>query len=74
MLSERTDQRGLWSADLLYLDYAWRDTFRGRLASLRRNRYRAAAFAKLYCPDNRLISVPPRPKREPASTFVGRWP
>ena len=35
MLEERSDQRGLWEADRLYLDYVGRDTFYGLLASLR---------------------------------------
>ena len=35
MLGERSDQRGLWEADRLYLDHVGRDTFYGLLASLR---------------------------------------
>ena len=35
MLGERSDQRGLWEADRLYLDHVGRDTFYGMLASLR---------------------------------------
>ena len=34
-LGERSDQRGLWKADRLYLDHVGRDTFYGLLASLR---------------------------------------
>ena len=35
MLGKRSDQRGLWEADRLYLDYVGKDTFYGLLASLR---------------------------------------
>ena len=35
MLGERSDQRGLWEADRLYLDHVGKDTFYGLLASLR---------------------------------------
>ena len=34
MLGERSDQRGLWEADRLYLDHVGKDTFYGLLASL----------------------------------------
>ena len=33
MLGERSDQRGLWEADRLYLDHVGRATFYGLLAS-----------------------------------------
>ena len=33
MLGERSDQRGLWEADRLYLDHVGRDTFYGLLAT-----------------------------------------
>ena len=33
MLGERSDQRGLWEADRLYLDHVGKDTFYGLLAS-----------------------------------------
>ena len=42
MLGERTDQRGLWEADRLYLDHVGRDTFYGMLASLRGRLFRDA--------------------------------
>ena len=59
MLGERSDQRGLWEADQLYLDLVGRDTFYGLLASLRGQLFRDADFAELYCPDNGRVSVPP---------------
>ena len=34
MLGERSDQRGLWEADRLYLDHVGKDTFYGLLASV----------------------------------------
>ncbi len=59
MLGERSDQRGLWEADRLYLDHVGRDTFYGVLASLRGQLFRDADFAEFYCPDNGRESVPP---------------
>ena len=62
MLGERSDQRGLWEADrlyLVYLDHVGRDTFYGLMASLRGRLFRDADFAAFYCPDNGRDSVPP---------------
>ena len=59
MLGERSDQRGLWEADRLYLDHVGRDTYYGLLASLRGRLFRDADFAEFYCPDNGRDSVPP---------------
>ena len=59
MLGERSDQRGLWEADRLYLDYVGRDTFCGLLALLRGQLFLDADFAMFYCPDNGRDSVPP---------------
>ena len=59
MLGERSDQKGLWEADHLYLDLVGRDTFYGLLASLRGRLFRDADFAELYCLDNGRASVPP---------------
>ena len=59
MLGERSDQRGLWEADRLYLDHVGKDTFYGLLASLRGRLFRDADFAQLYCADNGRDSVPP---------------
>ena len=59
MLGERSDQRGLWEADRLYLDHVGRDTFYGLLASLRGRLFRDVAFAESYCADNGRDSVPP---------------
>ena len=59
MLGERSDQRGLWEADRLYLDHVGKDTFYGLLASLRGRLFRDADFAVFYCADNGRDSVPP---------------
>ena len=59
MLGERSDQRGLWEADSLYLDHVGRDTFYGLLASLRGQLFRDSDFAEFYCADNGRDSVPP---------------
>ena len=59
MLGKRSDQRGLWEADRLYLDYVGQDTFYGLLASLRGQLFRDDDFAEIYCPDNGRDSVPP---------------
>ena len=60
MLGERSDQRGLWEADRLYLDHVGRDTFYGLLASLRGRLFRDADFAEFYCADNGRNSIPRR--------------
>ena len=59
MLGERSDQRGFWEADRLYLDHVRRESFYGLLASLRGRLFRDAEFAEFYCPDNGRDSVPP---------------
>ena len=59
MLGERSDQRGLWEADRLYLDHVGRDTLYGLLASLRGRLFRDADFAEFYCADNGRDGVPP---------------
>ncbi len=59
MLGERSEQRGLWEADRLYLDHVGRDTFYGLLASLRDRLFRDTDFAEFYCADNGRDSVPP---------------
>ena len=59
MLGERSDQRGLWEADRLYLDHVGKDTFYGLLASRRGRLFRDADFAEFYCADNGRDSVPP---------------
>ena len=51
MLGERSDQRGLWEADRLYLDVG-KDTFYGLLASLRGRLFQDSDFAVFYCADN----------------------
>ena len=55
----RSDQRGLWEADRLYLDYVGKDTFYGLLAALRGQLFSDDDFAEIYCPDNGRDSVPP---------------
>ena len=59
MLGERSDQRGLWEADRLYLDHVGRETFYGLLASLRGRLFRDSDFAEFYCADNGRDGVPP---------------
>ena len=59
MLGERSDQRGLWEADRLYLDHVGKNTFYGLLASLRGRLFRDPDFAEFYCADNGRDSVPP---------------
>ena len=59
MLGKRSDQKGLWEADRLYLDNVGKDTFYGLLASLRGQLFSDDDFAEIYCPDNGRDSVPP---------------
>lgn len=59
MLGKRSDQRGLFEADHLYLDFVGRDTFYGFLASQRGRLFRDEEFAALYVLDNGCPSVPP---------------
>jgi IS5 family transposase/transposase len=59
MLGKRSDQRGLFEADHLYLDFVGRDTFYGFLASQRGQLFRDEEFAALYVLDNGRPSVPP---------------
>ena len=59
VLGERSDQRGLWDADRLYLDHVGKDTFYGLLASLRGQLFRVSDFAEFYCADNGRDSVAP---------------
>ena len=49
MLGKRSDQKGLWEADRLYLDYVGKDTFYGLLASLRGQLFSDDDFAEIYC-------------------------
>ena len=49
MLGKRSDQRGLWGSDRLYLDHVRRDTFYGLLASLRGRLFRDADLTEFYC-------------------------
>ena len=52
MLGKRSDQKGLWEADRLYLDYVGQDTCYGLLASLRGQLFSDDDFAEIYGPDN----------------------
>ena len=59
MLGKRSEQKGLWEADRLYLDYVGKDTFYGLLASLRGQLFSDDDFTEIYGPDNGRDSVPP---------------
>ncbi len=59
MLGKRSDQRGLFEADHLYLDHVGRETFYGFLAGQRGKLFRDEEFAELYVLDNGCPSVPP---------------
>jgi len=59
VLGKRSNQRGLFEADSLYLDFVGADTFYGFLAAERGRLFRDADFADLYCPENGRASVPP---------------
>lgn len=59
MLGLRSDQRGLFEADHLYLEHVGRQTFYGFLASMRGQLFRDEEFAEFYCVDNGRDSVPP---------------
>ena len=48
MLGKRSDQKGLWEADRLYLDYVGKDTFYGLLASLRGQLFSDDDFAEIF--------------------------
>ena len=58
MLGERSEQRGLWEADRLYIDHVGRGSFYGLLASMRGQLFEDEEFAELYCADNGRDSVP----------------
>ena len=59
MLGKRSEQKGLWEADRLYLDYMGKDTFYGLLAALRGQLFSDDDFTEIYGPDNGRDSVPP---------------
>ena len=52
MPGERSDSRGLWEVDRLYLDHAEEDIIDGLLASPRDRLFRDADFAGFRCADN----------------------
>ncbi len=51
MLGIRSDQRGLFEADNLYLDHVGCRSFYGFLASIRGQLFQDEEFAELCCPD-----------------------
>jgi transposase len=59
MIGLRSDQRGLFEADHLYLEYVGPDSFYGFLASQRGRLFHDKDFSEFYCPDNGRDSVPP---------------
>ena len=59
MLGKRSNQRGLFEADTLYLDFVGADTFYAFLARERGRLFRDEDFADLYCRTNGRASVPP---------------
>src|SRR5713226_6422785 len=59
MLGERSPQRGLFEADMMYLKFVGPNTFYGFLAAHRDELFQDEGFAKLYCLDNGRPSVPP---------------
>ncbi len=59
MLGKRSNQRGLFEADTVYLDLVGPDTFYGFLAQERGRLFRDEDFADLYCHTNGRSSVPP---------------
>ena len=59
MLGLRSDQRGLFEADHLYLDFVGHESFYGFLASQRGQLFRDEEFIEFYCQDNGRDSVPP---------------
>jgi len=58
-MGTRSPQDTLFTADHLYLDFVGRDTLYGYLAQNRRDLFRDADFAALYCANNGRTSVPP---------------
>ena len=47
MLGERSEQRGLWEADRLYIDHVGRGSFYGLLASMRGQLFEDEEFARV---------------------------
>jgi hypothetical protein len=61
MLSRRSNQRGLFEGDHLWLDHVGRRSFYGVLAGERGQLFRDDDFAELYSLTNGRPSVPPSP-------------
>lgn len=59
MLGKRSNQRGLFEADTMYVDFVGKDSFYGWLACQRGRLFRDVDFADLYCHTNGRSSVPP---------------
>ena len=72
MLGERTEQRGLWEADRLYIDHVGRGSFYGLLASVRGQLFEDEEFAELYCADKGRDSVPPSLLQESKKSWSTR--
>jgi len=59
VLGKRSNQRGLFEADTMYVDFVGKGTFYGWLACQRGRLFRDGDFADLYCHTNGRNSVPP---------------
>ena len=59
MLGKRSDQRGLFEADQLFVELVKPDSFYGQLAALQGQLFRDEDFADFYCEDNGRNSKPP---------------
>ena len=59
MLGKGSNQRGLFEADTMHLEFVGRDSFYGYLASQRGRLFKDEDFADLYCHTNGRNSVPP---------------
>jgi hypothetical protein len=59
MLGLRSEQRGFFEADHLYLEHVGSKTFYGFLASMRGELFKDEEFGECYCADNGRDSVPP---------------
>ena len=59
MLGKRSDQRGLFESDQLFVELVKTDSFYGKLAALQGQLFRDEEFADFYCEDNGRSSKPP---------------
>ena len=72
MLGERSDQRGLWEADRLYLDHVGRESFYGLLASLRGRLFRDRRIRRVLLPRQRPGQRAAQPAGDGAAVAVPR--